>query len=236
LIFPPENANRFLSSLSVLAQESLLAKATVVQVPQSTVLHASNMRPRFIHFITSGLATVVRTTVRGETSDVGMVGLEGLVGSLSLIGAANFELDSAMQLEGTAVRLPIGDMKYLFETSKEIRGRVLEFVQATSAISSYSLACDRLHQSKERLARLLLSAQDSSTRTTLDFTQDFLATMLGTRRSTVNLAAGALQKINLIEYSRGRLTILDRDRMEGVACDCYKSIKKVQSELYRLAV
>jgi hypothetical protein len=92
--------------------------------------------------------------------------------------------------------------------------------------------CNRLHEAEERLARWLLMAQDRTQSEVLNFTQEFIAMMLGARRTTVTLIAGSLQRANLIEYSRGRVKILDRENLESAACDCYKITKDLYTNLY----
>ena len=119
---------------------------------------------------------------------------------------------------------------------KEIRDRTLEFVQEQAVSLSQLAGCNRLHESEERLSRWLLMAQDRTGTDVLDFTQEFLGMMLGSRRTTVTLIAGVLQRSGLIEYRRGRVTILDREGLEATACDCYKITKELYRGLYTRAL
>jgi hypothetical protein len=138
-----------------------------------------------------------------------------------------------MQLEGSALRIRLSDLKHAFRSSEEIRDRLLEFVQEQAVSVNQIAGCNRLHEAEERLARWLLMAQDRTQSDVLNFTQEFLAMMLGSRRTTVTLIAGSLQRAGLIEYSRGRVKILDRDHLESAACDCYKIIKELFANLYQ---
>ena len=108
-------------------------------------------------------------------------------------------------------------MRQAYRSSEEIRDRILEFVQEQTISTNQIAGCNRLHEAEERLARWLLMAQDRTQSDVLNFTQEFLAMMLGARRTTVTLIAGALQKAGLIEYQRGHVKIIDRVNLEAAA-------------------
>jgi CRP-like cAMP-binding protein len=137
-----------------------------------------------------------------------------------------------MQLAGTGYRIPLADLHEAFLDSAEIRARILEFVQEQALSLSQLAACHRLHDAEERLSRWLLMVKDRVNSDVIDLTQEFLAEMLGSRRTTVTLAAGVLQRSGLIEYTRGRVRILDRDKLEQAACDCYQVVKALHHKLY----
>ncbi len=228
-----ENNNLFLSSLSSSARERLLSASTWVELPLRTPLYEAEETPKFAYFITSGIASVVTAMPDGGTAEVGLIGHEGLVGSFHLLGPAGVTTDCFIQLEATALRIPLRQLEMEFRTSEEIRDRVLEFVQ-NQALSLGQLAgCHRLHEAEERLARWLLMAQDRVQSGDLNFTQEFLAMMLGSRRTTVTAVAAELQRKGLIEYSRGCLRILNRQALEETACDCYQIIKRLYGSLYK---
>jgi CRP-like cAMP-binding protein len=137
-------------------------------------------------------------------------------------------MQGIMQLGGGGLRIPAGDLRKAIRTSEEINGHLLEYVQGEAMILSQVAACHRLHDAEERLSRWLLMAQDSVQTDVLELTQEFLADMLGSRRATVTLVAGTLQRSGLIEYHRGRVKILDRMRLEDAACDCYRVIRHLR--------
>ena len=110
---------------------------------------------------------------------------------------------------------------------------MLEFVLEQAESLSHIAGFNRLHENEERLSRWLLMAQDRTQSDVLDFTQEFLATMLGARRPTVTVIAGVLQRSGLIEHQRGKVRIIDRENLEGAACDCYKVMKELYTNLYR---
>lgn len=227
-----EPSNLFLSSLSAPARESLLSASTAVSLPLKTGLYAAEETPAFAYFLTSGIASVVTSMADGGTAEVGLIGSEGVVGSLHLLGPAPNFTDCFIQLEATALRIPFSKLQKAFQTSEEIRNRILEFVQTQTLSLAQLAGCHRLHEAEERLARWLLMAQDRVQSDDLHLTQEFLAMMLGARRTTVTVVAGTLQRSGLIEYRRGRVKILNRENLEAAACDCYKVTRQLFTNLY----
>jgi CRP-like cAMP-binding protein len=150
-----------------------------------------------------------------------------------LLGSGTVSTAASMQLEGSVLRIPFQEMKEIFRTSDEIRERVLEFVQEQFLTISHIAVCNRLHTADERLARWLLMAQDRTQSNILNFTQELIGMMLGSRRTTVSLVASGLQRRGLIQYSRGSVKILDRKALEAAACDCYPIIRNLNVNLYR---
>jgi CRP-like cAMP-binding protein len=228
--------NLFLSSLSPSAFERLISVATEVGLPLKTSLYKAEATPTHAYFITSGIASIVTAMPDGGTAEVGLIGYEGLVGSFHLLGPARVTTDCFIQLEATALRIPLRHLQEAFRSSEEIRDRVLEFVQSQALSLGQLAGCHRLHEAEERLARWLLMAQDRVQSDDLNFTQEFLAMMLGSRRTTVTMVAGELQGKGLIDYRRGRVRILNRKALEAAACDCYQIIKRLNVNLYKSSV
>lgn len=225
--------NRLLSALSPASRDLLLSKCTPIDLPIHYNLYVAETTPSHGYFMMSGMASVVTTMEDGMTAEVGVIGCEGVVGGVHLLGPAKTSTDSFIQLAGTALRMPHAELRKAFRSSEEIRSRILEFHQEQSITASQMVGCNRLHSAEERLARWLLMAQDRVGSESLDLTQEFLAMMLGSRRTTVTLVAGTLQKAGLIEYTRGRLVVLDRKGLEAAACDCYQISKGLLQGLYR---
>ncbi len=231
-----QNNNLFLSSLSSSARERLISASTRVELPLRAPLYEAEQTPKFAYFMTSGIASIVTAMPDGGTAEVGLIGHEGFVGSFHLLGPEPVPTDCFIQLEATALRIPLRQLEMEFRTSEEIRDRVLEFVQSQALSLSQLAGCHRLHEAEERLARWLLMAQDRVQSDELDFTQEFLAMMLGSRRTTVTAVAAELQRKGLIEYRRGRVRILNREALEETACDCYQIIKRLHVNLYKSSV
>ncbi len=203
-----------------------------VDLPLRKSLYEPGIVPAYAYFMTSGIASVVAMMENGGMAEVGLIGREGVVGSFHLLGPAKVSTSCFIQLEATALRIRFTDLATFFRTNEEIRERLLEFVQEQAVSLSQLAGCNRLHDNEERLARWLLTAQDRTTTDTLHFTQEFLAMMLGARRTTVTLIAGVLQRQGLIQYQRGRVKILKRAELEAASCDCYQITKELYASLY----
>lgn len=230
---PLTTSNLFLSGISPESRDAIISRSAPVQLPLHTILYEPGSVPRYACFLTSGLASVVTPMSNGETAEVGFIGHEGIVGSLQLLGRTSLSTRCMMQLAGSGLRIPFVVMQGMFESSEEIRNRVLEFVQEQSAVLAQIAGCNRLHSAEERLIRWLLMAQDQTQSDVLRFTQEYLAAMIGTQRTRVTVLAGSLQERGLINYSRGEIHIIDRDRLEAITCDCYPITKRLYANLYR---
>ena len=229
---PVQISNLFLSGLSPESRESLVSQSVAVELPLHTVLYEAGGDPRHAYFLTSGLASVVTPMSNGEVAEVGFIGHEGVVGSLQLLGSALISTRCMMQLAGSGLKIPFASLQRAFEESEEIRKRVLEFVQEQAVMVAEIAGCNRLHNAEQRLVRWLLMAQDRTQWDLLHFTQDYLAEMIGSQRTTVTLLAGDLQRRGLISYTRGNIQILDGYGLEEIACDCYPVIKRLYTSLY----
>ena len=228
----PHN-NMLLASLSSESRTLLEAQATLVSLPWWAVLYEPLSTPRFAYFITSGIASVVAEMSDGEMAEVGVIGNEGVVGSLHLLGKAKAPTKSFMQVEGTALRIPLSKLQQAFLTKDDVRARMLEFVQEQAMTAGQVAGCHRLHTAEQRLTRWLLMAQDRTQMDVLSFTQTFLGMMIGSRRTTVTQIASGLQKQGMIEYQRGMVRILDREKLKAAACDCYQLTKHLYDGLYK---
>jgi CRP-like cAMP-binding protein len=227
-----QSSNLFLSSLSPANHDWLASHSTQIELPLHTVLYEEEASPRYAYFLTLGLASVVTSMSNGESVEVGFIGREGVVGGLHLLGPAPLSTRCMMQLQGTALRIPYSDLQTAFAGSPEIHARILEFVQQQAIMVTQIAGCNRLHGSEQRLIRWLLSAQDRTRSSDLQFTHQYLAEMIASQRTTVTVIARDLQERGFIKYSRGIVHILDRDGLEKAACDCYAIIKALYAGLY----
>lgn len=224
--------NRLLEALTRASRERLLRAAKQVHLPLRATLFEVGEPPEYAYFLTSGIASIVVELAGGGTAEVAMTGREGLVGDLQLLGPAASPTRCFIQMEANAYRLPFSQLRRLFLDSEEIRERILQTVQQHSMTMSQLTACNKLHATEQRLARWLLMVRDRVQQETLLITQEFLAQMLGTQRTTVVAAARSFQRKGMIAYSRGRVTILSVPQLEQAACDCYKITRQLLLELY----
>ena len=229
----PLHLNRLLAAIPPRSRKHVLSNSSEVELSAMSVLHESHTRPSHAFFLTSGLASILAVTTAGLATEVGVVGREGFVGSLHIIGPADAPTHCRMQLAGAAVRVPFDHLQEAFDADEKFHTRILEYVQAQSHGLSQSAGCHRIHDASQRLTRWLLTAQDITESETIDITQEVLSELLGTQRVTIAAAAGQLQRDQLIQYRRGHIHILNRKKLEALACDCYDTIKDIHLGLYQ---
>src|ERR1700712_5512562 len=152
--------NLFLDSLSPESRESLRNISTAVSLPLGAVLYEPEVIPDYAYLLTSGIASTITKTRNGDSAEVGLLGHEGVVGSLQLLGPARVPAESMVQIEATALRIPLHAFRKLFQSSEEIRNRLLEFVQNEALTTIQIAGCHRLHGTEQRMARWLLMVQD----------------------------------------------------------------------------
>lgn len=223
---------RFLRAIPRADAERLLRDAQFLDLPLGFQLHQRAERPRHTYLLTAGMVSTVYISEQGNSVELSMLGDEGPVGWLLLLGNLLPVAEATMQVAGAGYRVPFAILQHEFNTCPPVRQRVLELAQQ-KALSAYQIAaCNRLHRAGQRFARWLLTAADRSGNETLHVTQEFLATMLGTRRTTVAEEAGALQRAGAIQYSRGHLRILDRPLLEKYACECYQIVRRQYEQLF----
>ncbi len=213
-------------------RSSLLARMEEVALPIPTNLYRAGEVPQYAHFMTSGITSIVTFMENGSGVEVGLIGSEGVVEAFHLLGSANVPTTGMVQVEGSALRIPFAEFQKEFIRFEPLRFCVLQAVQGQALIVNQLAACNRLHEVEERLARWLLMVSDRIGKSEFNLTQEFLAEMIGAGRTTVTMAAGSLQRSGLIEYSRGRIHILNRERMESAACECYPIVRDLISNLY----
>jgi CRP-like cAMP-binding protein len=226
------SSNLLLAALSPQYRTSLLSRMRPVILPAREVLYEPDETPKFAHFMTSGIASIVSSMSTGASAEVGIWGREGLVESFHLLGSARIPTRCFIQVEGSALRMPFKDLQTEFDENEEFHECVLQSVQSQGAILAQLAACNRLHEAEERLARWFLMVRDRIGNDTFYLTQEFLAVMLGSRRTTVTAAAGTLQRKGLIRYSRGRIHIVDPAGLEKEACECYATIRDIYQNFY----
>ena len=227
-----ELTNLIINALPPELKSSLLARLQPVDLPVGTVLTKPGQKPQFAHFMTSGIASVVTFMSDGVGAEVGVIGREGLVEAISVLGPAAAPTTAFIQSEGTALRMSFGELQQLFHAHLPLSQRILECVQCQGFILSQLAACHGLHEIEERLARWLLMVRDRLESDNFELTQEFLAEMLGARRTSVTLAAGTLQRNGVIKYSRGRIHVIDHKGLESAACECYPIVRNLVAHLY----
>ena len=226
MALPQRIRNRLLLSMSPADLAELVDDLQSVSLAKYQVVYEVGATLDHIYFIDEGLASMLTIMEDGTSSEVGMVGSEGLIGGTALLGGRVSAQQVIMQLAGTAFRITAVACKSAFENNARIRAALLRFIEDLLNLSAQTAGCNRLHSVEQRSARWLLMASDRIGSNVLPLTQEFLAAMLGVRRSGVSEAAGELQRSGLIRYRRGEITIIDRAGLEKTACECYRLDKQ----------
>ena len=220
---PPTYNNRVLAALPKAELERFSRHLSPVKLNVRDQL--LDGRARYAYFLEEGLASVVLTLESGATVEVGVVGIDGVVGLPVLLGAENMPGSTFIQVDGSGFRMDAGKLKEEFERPGQLREHLHRYLLANLVQSAQNAACNRLHNISERLARWLLTCHDRIQSDHMPLTHEFLGQMLGAPRTTVTLAAGILHEAGLIDYSRGHITIKDRAGLENVACECYSVVR-----------
>ena len=221
-----EVQNKILLSLTGDECSAVFAKLEFVMLPVPTVLNEVGEQIKFAYFMNDGLASVLNIMADGKSVEVGLCGKEGFVGLPLAAGFSSSPTRVIVQVAGSAFRITAKDLVAALHGCPTLGVGIQRFAQELALQSSQVAACNRLHEVDERLARWLLMSQDRLGGDIVPLTQEFLAHMLGTRRASVTVAAGILQRAGLITYSRGSVKIENRSELEDASCECYEAMTR----------
>jgi CRP-like cAMP-binding protein len=217
--------NTVLLSLAEEEFAALRQNLQYMDLPQHTVLQEPRHRLEFIYFLNSGMASRVFQTKNGDTVEVGVVGNVGFAPISAVAGLRSSPHQVVMQIDGSGFRLGTSVLDAAMKEFRGLQATLNRYAAVHGLQVAQTAGCNRLHDLEQRLARWLLLTQDRVGSGFLRITHDFLATMLGTDRPSVSLAAGALQRKRIIEYSHGSVKVLNRKKLENSACECYSVIR-----------
>jgi CRP-like cAMP-binding protein len=202
-----------------------------VDLPNHLVLHEPSEKLKYVYFLNEGLVSFIVPMQDGQTVEAGVVGNEGVAGVPAVVGLTRSPVREIVQISGDGFKLKVNTMMSILKSIPEFQMTLTRYAVLQGMQVAQTVACNRLHHIEQRLARWLLMAQDRVDSSLVAMTHDFLATMLGTNRSTVSSAAAILQKRKGIEYIRGAVRIVNRKRLEASACECYGVIQQFDGEL-----
>ncbi|MCU1290075.1 MAG: hypothetical protein JWN60_2304 [Acidobacteria bacterium] len=217
--------NYILDALPAEEYERLRPHLERVELSLGEVIYHPDERIKYVYFPEDAMNSVIATTPEGESAEAGVIGREGIVGIAVLMGVDSTPNECLIQLAGSALRIKTEQVKKAFNEGGVFQEETLRFIHALMMQISQTALCNRIHVIEQRLTRWLLMCHDRSDSDTLTLTQEFLAVMLGTNRPSVTTTAIALQSAGFIKYSRGKITIIDREGLEDFACDCYQVVK-----------
>ncbi|MGY1604447.1 Crp/Fnr family transcriptional regulator [Geodermatophilus sp. SYSU D00815] len=222
---PDPTTNLLLRGLPWEELDRLTGLLEPVSLDVKDTVYERGKRIDHLYFPLDGVLSLI-ATVEGEAAvEVATIGREGVSGLPVFLGATSSPHDCFCQIGGCLLRLATEDLRTFLASDGALHDVLHRYTQATMVQLAQNVACNRLHTTEQRCARWLLQTRDRVGADEFALTQEFLAQMLGVRRGTVSLTAGVLQQAGLIRYTRGRITVLDVERMHEAACDCYDIVQ-----------
>ncbi|MCR6650863.1 MAG: Crp/Fnr family transcriptional regulator [Cellvibrionaceae bacterium] len=229
--FFPLLDNRLLATLSPTLRQSLDKSMTLIELPFGAVLHEPGDFIKHVYFPVNSIVSLLYVMQNGASSEIAAVGNDGIVGIAVFMGGHSTPSRAVVQSAGSFYRLPAKCLKEEFHSNSELRTLLLRYTQALLTQMAQTAACNRHHSIDQQLCRWLLLWLDCLTGNCLIMTQELIANMLGVRREGITDAAGKLQAIGAIQYSRGRIIVKDRSILENLSCECYAVVRRETDRL-----
>ena len=223
--------NHILGALPPLERERLFPHLKLVSLPLGKVVYESGAALRHIYFPTNSIVSLLYVMQDGASAEIAVVGNEGVIGVSLFMGGETTPSRAIVQSAGYAYRLTGARLKQEFNRHGELLHILLRYTQSLLTQMSQTAVCNRHHTLDQQLCRWLLLSLDRLSGNRLDMTQELIANMLGVRREGVTDAAGKLQKLGAISYSRGKIIVLDRPKLERLSCECYAVVKRESDRL-----
>jgi len=221
----PEH-NHLLAALTLDERERVFPHLRLVSMPLGKVLYESGDALESVYFPIDSIVSLLYVLESGASAEISVVGHEGLIGIALFMGGGTTPSRAIVQSAGHAYRLAGQKLKDEFHRNGGLQLLLLRYTQALITQMAQTAVCNRHHSVDQQLCRWLLLSLDRLKSNKLVMTQELIANMLGVRREGVTDAAGKLQKLGAISYSRGRITVLDRPRLEELCCECYSVVKR----------
>jgi CRP-like cAMP-binding protein len=223
--------NKVLLAAPDIEFDLMRADLTYIDLPSHLSLHEPTQDIEFVYFPNSGMVSQVVVTKDGRTVEVGVVGKEGYVGSGLASGLSRSSVREIIQIAGHGFRMMGNALDRILRSAPQLHALLNRHTGLQGMQVAQTAACNRLHDIQQRLSRWLLMTQDRVGSGMLPITHDFIATMMGTDRTTVSLAAAVMQKNGIIDYVRGAVKIVNRRKLEKSSCECYSVIQQLEDEL-----
>ena len=224
--------NDLLALLPQQTKERVFPLLREVELPLGKEIYAAGQEVQYVYFPVDCIISLLYVMLDGHSAEISVVGREGIVGIAVFRGGDSTPSRAIVQSAGTAYRLPAAELKREFNNDAAMRMLMLRYTQALITPMAQTAVCNRHHSIDQQLCRWLRLSLDRLPSNELTMTQELIANMLGVRREGVTESAGKLQKLSVINYQRGHITVLDRPQLEGLSCECYAVVK---AETDRLA-
>lgn len=218
--------NLLLSALPEAEFEKIFPALEVVDLAIDDVLWESDERRNHVYFPTTALICLLYESAEGVSVEVGIAGRHALLGVTTFMGEARMAKRAVVQKAGQAYRMKAEAVTDEFSECGDFQDICMSYTQTLIAQISQNAICNQLHTVEQRLCRYLLVNYDHQQSETFTMTHDQISNVLGVRRESVSLAASTLRDRCLIEYARGKITLLDRKGMETAVCECYGVVKE----------
>ncbi|MGM0431005.1 MAG: Crp/Fnr family transcriptional regulator [Pseudomonadota bacterium] len=228
---PSLEQNYLLSALPGDVKKRLTPHLELISLPLGKCLYESGGQQKYVYFPTNSIISLVYVMFNGDSAEISVVGNEGILGTSLFMGGGSTPNRAVVQSAGSAYRLPARMLREEFKLHEKLHDLLLRYTQSLMTQMAQTAVCNRHHTIEQQLCRWILLSLDRIPSNVLTMTQELIADMLGVRREGVSVAAGKLQKLGVIEYHRGVVTVIDRDKLETLSCECYEAVKK---ECYRL--
>jgi CRP-like cAMP-binding protein len=225
-----------LAALSAEDYNHLLFELEPIPMPLGWVIYESGGHLNYLYFPTTSIVSLLTTLESGASAEIAITGNEGLVGISLFMGGESMPSRAVVQSAGNGYRLKASVLKTEFALGGRLQFLALRYTQALITQMAQTAVCNRHHVLEKQLCRWLLLSLDRLPDNELLMTQDLIANMLGVRREGVTAAASKLQAEGLIQYSRGKITVLDRPKLEHRVCECYAVVKKEYERLLPVRV
>ena len=228
---PNPQDNHILSALPDEERDRLFPHLSFVSMPLGDVLYESGETLKHIYFPTDSIVSLLYVMKDGASAEIAVVGNEGAIGVALFMGGETTPSRAIVQSAGSAFRLEGKRLKAEFNRHGQMLHVLLRYTQSLITQMAQTAVCNRHHSVNQQLCRWLLLSLDRLRSNELKMTQELIANMLGVRREGVTAAAGELQKAGVIRYRRGKITVLDRAKLEQLSCECYSVVKKESDRL-----
>jgi len=223
--------NQLLAALSSAERARLEPHLELVQMPLGKVIYEPGDTLAYVYFPIDSIVSLLYVMADGASAEISVVGNDGIIGIALFMGGETTPSRAIVQSAGKAYRLIGKRLKDEFHRNGQLQLLLLRYTQALLTQMAQTAVCNRHHSVDQQLCRWLLLSLDRLPSNRLEMTQALIANMLGVRREGVTEAAGKLQNLGVIRYTRGQITVLDRPKLESLCCECYAVVKRETDRL-----